>query len=412
MSTDVREIIGSQIDLAKLSSKYFRPKIDVLSGQGVGAYVVQDGQEVLHLTSLDYLSLATDNRIIEAAIDAARIYGIGSLASPLVSGTLDIHLDLRRELADYMAAEGSCVFSSGMLTNIGCIPAIIDSQFRHVVNRPERATRAIFADEYDHACIKIASEAVKSHGVEIWKYRHCDAEHLELLMTKHCCDLNLIITDAFFSMEGDLAPLQQIVDIAKSFRAENRHVAVYTDDSHGVGVLGSNGRGTCELLGVENEVVRMGVISKAFGTMGGFVTGDKWLMDYLSYSTTQMFSMGVPPMIAAATIEALRIARQEPWRRETLLKHASYLRGNLRTMGYEVLGEHHVVSVIIGDEEESTRAADMLKGAGILCPEIKFPAVPMGRARLRVTPVCGHTKEDLDRFLDVMSAYKSITPAK
>lgn len=399
---DIREIVTSQIDLDLLTREYFRKKKEVISGQGVDPYVIQDGREVLQLTSLDYLSLACDPRVLAVAAEALETYGVGSLASPIVSGTLDIHLELRKKLSEYMVAPDSIVFTSGMLTNIGTIPAIIDSQFRYVVNRPEKATRAIFTDSLSHESIRMACSLAKAQGVNVFTYRHNDIKHLEHLLDGHIASLNMIVTDAVFSMEGDIAYLKEITQLAESYRSANHKIVVYADDAHGVGVLGANGRGACEECGVEDKVVRMGVVSKAFGTLGGYIVGDEWFIDYLCYCTTQMFSMGVPAAETAATIKAIEIAQNEPWRRRTVLGHADYLRKNLASNGFEVLGDAHIVSVIIGDEAESSRVAAGLKTRGILCPEIKYPAVAKGRARLRLSPVYKHTRGDLDIFLNAL----------
>lgn len=404
---DLWDIINSQINLKRLVAGYFRPSLKVITGQSVDPKVVLDGREVLQFTSLDYLSLANDPRVIDAAVRALMIYGVGSLASPLVTGTLDIHIELQRTLSRFMNAESAVVFTSGMLTNLGSIPAIINSQFRFVINKPERVKRCVFLDKLCHESIRMACDLVRVHGVQVYKYNHLDVDHLNHLMKLHAGELNVIITDAVFSMEGDVAPLPEIVNVANAHRSRGCRVIVYVDDAHGVGVLGANGRGVCEVFNVEEQVIRMGVVSKAFGTLGGFVVGDEWFIDYLCYCTTQMFSMSVPAAETAAAITAIEIAKKEPWRRERVLSSAEYLRDQLGSLGFEVLGNTHIISVVIGDEDESTRVSAELEQMGVLCPEIKSPAVPMGRARLRLSPTYNHTQEDLDRFIDSLSKVAS-----
>ncbi len=401
LENDLRKVIHRQIDLAGLKKNHMRAEKEVIDGQGVEPYVVQDGKKMLQMTSLDYLSLASDSRVIDAGCKAMKEYGVGSLPSPIVTGTLDIHIQLRKLLASYMNEEDAIVFSSGMLTNIGTIQAIIDPIYRYAINRPEKTQRVIFADALNHESIKMACWLAENRGVAVHTYRHCDIQHLDHLMCHHAGDLNLIVTDAMFSMEGDIAPLKPITQIAESFRTSQRQVVVYVDDAHGVGVLGDNGRGACELCGVEQDVVRMGVVSKAFGTLGGYIVGPEWFIDFLCYSSSQIFSMGVPAAETASTITAINIAISEPWRRQKLLENSEYLRKNLIEAGFEVLGDVHIISVIIGGEKESSQMAAGLKKNGILCPEIKYPAVALGKARMRISPVSAHSKSDLDLFLNV-----------
>jgi len=401
MRNDLFDVINTQASIKKLESLY--PSQKVISGQCVDPYVIRNGQKFLQFASLDYLSLANDPRVKDAAKIAIDEYGVGSLASPLATGTIDIHLALRDKLSGFMKSESAVVFTSGMLANIGSITAIISSQFRFLLGRPSKATRAIFTDGLNHESIKMACGIAKASGVNVYSYSHNNLDHLAQLLEKMACDINLIVTDAVFSMDGDIAPLRKIVQIAESFQSSQHRIVVYADDAHGVGVLGANGRGACEECGVENDVVRMGVISKSFGSLGGYVVGDQWFIDYLRHCTTQMFSMGVPAAETAATIKAIEIAQNEPWRRETVLDHARYLRDNLKSMGFEILGDTHIIPIIIGDESEATRIAVELEERGILAPEIKYPVVLKGKARIRLSPVYNNQKEDLDEFLNVFS---------
>lgn len=398
MRNDLWDVINTQVPIGELEKHY--PAKRVIKGQCVEPYVIRDGRCFLQFASLDYLSLANHPKVKQAAIDAINEYGIGSLASPLATGTIDIHLLLRDKLANYMGTESAVVFTSGMLTNIGAITAIIDSQFRFMFGRPSRATRTIFTDELNHQSIHMACDIAKARGAEVYTYRHSDIHHLAHLVEQKSGDLSLIITDALFSMNGDKAPLAEIVRVAESFQSEKRKIVIYADDAHGVGVLGANGRGTIEECGVENDVVRMGVISKSFGTLGGYVVGEDWFVNYLRHCTTQMFSMGVPASETAATIVALDIAQKEPWRRQTVLAHAKYLRDNLISSGFEVLGDTHIVPVVIGDETEAGCFAQELERCGILAPEIRYPIVPKGRALIRLAPVFDNTKADLDLLLN------------
>jgi 7-keto-8-aminopelargonate synthetase-like enzyme len=300
-----------------------------------------------------------------------------------------------------MGSEDAVIFMTGMLANLGCIPAMINSPYRSFMRGEGSSKSAIFADDRCHESLRMACDLCKAHGVEIRKYHHGSYSNLDELITRFGRDNNLVITDGVFSMDGDIAPLKEITDVAEYHNSKDHRTVVYVDDAHGIGILGANGRGVTELLGVEDKVVVMGVLSKAFGTLGGFVIGDKWFTDYLSYCSTHMFSLALPPAETAATIEAIKIVAEEPYRAQKILKDADFLRSSLRLRGYEVLGDKtQIVFIVIGDEHESARVSATLEDEGILCPEIKFPAVGLGRAGLRITTTYEHTQDDLDRFLE------------
>ncbi len=396
----LREIIESQIDLKGLAQNHFRPQLKVADGQAVGSHVIFKGRDCLQLTGQDYLGLTTDPRVIDAA-ESTRAYGIGALGSAIITGTLDLHLHLQKSLSGFMGSEDAVIFTTGMLANLGCIPAVIKSPYRAFMRGYGNSKSAIFADDRSHESLRMACDLCKAHGVEIHKYHHCDYNHLDELITSFGRDNNLVITDGTFSMDGDIAPLKEITDVAEHHCQRGLRTVVYEDDAHGIGVLGANGRGVAELLDVEDKLIVMGVLSKAFGTLGGFVIGDKWFTDYLSYCSTHMFSLALPPAETAATIESIRIVAGEPYRAQKILKDADYLRLSLRQNGYEVLGDKtQIVFIVIGDENESARISSALEDEGILCPEIKFPAVSPGRAGLRVTTTYSHTQDDLDDFLN------------
>ena len=402
MTDYLRRILDSQIDLAGLTDGYFRSELKIPDGQAVDSHVSFKGHDCLQFSGQDYLSLTQDPRVIQAGIDAMQKYGVGALGSPVVTGTLDLHIELQQSIARFMNAEGAIVFTTGMLTNLGCIPAIINSPYRVVMGSSGRGKRrAIFADEKIHESLRMACDLCEVHGVKVHKYEHGNYAHLDSLMNKFGCESNLILTDSVFSMDGDIAPLKEIVQVAESQSQEGRLTAIWADEAHGVGILGENGRGVCEMLGVEDKVITMGVLSKAFGTLGGFAVGPKWLTDYLAYCSTHMFSLSLPPAETAASIAAIKIVSEEPYRRERLLASVGFLRQALVDAGFKVLGDGtQIIFVVIGDEAESTRISALLEEEGILCPEIKFPAVGMGQAGLRLTPTFNHSDADLERFLD------------
>ncbi len=393
------KLLNEQLDMTELQKHY--PTERIITGQGVLPCVIRDGKKMLQFSGLDYLGLATDPRIEEAAIDAIREYGVGALASRLTTGTLDIHRELEKKLAGFMGAEDATVFTSGMMTNLGTVPAVICSSLILLCpGEKAHGARTIFIDELSHASLQDATILARWGKTKKIEYKHCDTNDLRQKVAKFGTDLNLIITDGVFSMDGDVAPLNEIAEIARESGS-----VIYCDDAHGVGVLGENGRGTCELLSVEDQVdVRMGVISKALGTMGGFIAGDAWFIKYLRHCRTQMFSMGLPAAETAATIKAIEIAQNEPWRRQRVLQSADYLRSNLEALGYNVLNStSQIVPVLLGEEKFAHKVETELENREILSPILKYPSTPKGMARLRLFPTALHTKEQLDYFLNAMS---------
>lgn len=400
----MRRILSQQLNLYELENRY--PPERIITGQGIEPYVVRDGRKMLQFSGLDYLGLATDPRVEQAAIDAIKEYGVGALASRLTTGTLDIHRVLEARLAEFMCAEDAVVFTSGMLTNLGTLPAVICPPLSLLVPGPkQKAKRSIFIDELSHASLKDATWLARWGRTGVYEYRHSNMGALQESLQKFRGDFNLIVTDGVFSMDGDIAPLNEIVQLAEEFDA-----AIYCDDAHGVGVIGQNGRGACELCGVESSIdIRMGVISKAFGTLGGYIVGDAWFIRYLRHCRTQIFSMGVPAAEAAATIKALEIARQEPWRRAKVLAHADYLRSNLLEMGFNTLGNMtQIVPVLIGEENLARQIEIELDKRDILSPMVEYPSTPIGKARLRLFPTALYEKHHLDQFLNAMAEIKEI----
>lgn len=398
----LRKIIESQVNLKGLN-RFLHAETKVLNGQSANTYVDIGGKRYLQLTGQDYLSLTNDPRVKRMSIEAIEKYGLGALGSPMVTGTLDLHLRLQSDIAHFTKTEGALLFLNGTLANIGCIPAIINSEYRLLARGTQpKSKRVIFADERIHKSLQMACDLCAAHGVAVYKYNHNNYDHLGHLLGTLGGDNNLVITDGVFSMDGDIAPLKEIVEIAESYTEAGKRTVVYEDDSHGWCILGNEGRGTAELLGVEGKVITMGVLSKALGgALGGFICGPKWLMDYLAYCSTHVFSLSLPPGDAAASIAAIQIVQDEPHRRRVLLENVEFLRVALKEAGFKVLGDGtQIIYIVIGDEMESSRISAKLEEEGILCPEIKCPAVSVGQAGLRFTPTFNHTREDLNFLLE------------
>lgn len=398
MSKRLREVVETQLDIRLISEHY--PIERLIAGQEVRPHITLNGSDVLQFASLDYLGLATDERVIEAGVKALRKYGVGALASRLVSD-LSIHRELELRIADFMNTDDAVVFTSGSVANQGAIPAVIASPLSMLCpGTHTHATRAIFVDELTHSSVRDGIALTRGAHVRSIVYRSGDMLDLERQLSASSAELKMIITDGIFSTSGRLAPLQDICRLAEKYNA-----VIYVDDAHAIGVLGPNGRGTCEFLGVEDQVdVKMGVISKALGTMGGFIAGDDWFIQYLRHSRPQIHSMPLPAAECGATIKAIEIAQDEPWRRQKVLALAESLRSGLQAIGFDTLGSvSQVVPILIGDELLARKFACDLEERGVFCPPFEYPAVPMGQAVLRFCPSALHTKEDIDQLLGALS---------
>lgn len=334
---------------------------------GDGQYQI-DGQTAWDFASNDYLGLASDPKVIAAAEAALRSHGVGSKASALVCGRTDLHDQLEQTIADFEGTESAIVFPTGMATNLGTIPALIGPD------------DVIFSDRLNHASLIDGS---RLSGARIRVYRHTDLDGLKSALARESARRKFIITDSIFSMDGDLAPLPDLCDIAESQQA-----AVMIDEAHGTGVFGHRGRGVAELLGVEERIaVRVGTLSKAIGAIGGFIAGRRDFTDYLwNKARTQVYSTSLPPVICAAATAAIEIIRDEPHRREKLHALCTMFRERLRAKGIEVYpgSVGPIVPIVLHEPEAAVRVADQLLQDGYLVGAIRPPTVPKGTSRLRV----------------------------
>jgi 8-amino-7-oxononanoate synthase len=347
-----------------------------------GAEVLLDGRPAVDFSSNDYLGLAADPRIARAAAEALGREGTGGGAARLISGNHPLHLALEVELARLKRTQAALVFPSGYAANTGAIPAL--------AGRGD----AIYSDALNHASLIDGSRLSRA---EVRIFPHADVGALEAMLRADAGRFRrrLIVVDAVFSMDGDLFPLDRLVEVAR------RHGAwTYVDDAHGTGVLGAEARGSLEHWGVEGRVdVVMGTLGKALGTAGAFVAGSSILCEWLmNRARGFVFTTAPPPALAAATLEALRIARAEGWRRERLRENARRLRAALAALGRPAPGEPdgHVVPVLTGDEEATMRAGQLLRERGLLVGAVRPPTVPPGTSRLRITLSAAHTSEQID----------------
>jgi 8-amino-7-oxononanoate synthase len=353
-----------------------------------GAFVECDGRTLLDFASNDYLGLATDPRISRAAAASASHDGVGAAAARLVSGNHALHGQLEEALARYKNTEAALLFSSGYAANIGAIPALVGRR------------DVIYADELNHASL---IDACRLARAELRVISHVDTGELRRALEADAGRFRrrLIVVDAVFSMDGDLYPLDQLVHIAREHTAWT-----YVDDAHGTGVLGENGRGAAEHWCVEGEIdVLMGTLGKALGISGAFIAGSRVLIDFLiNRARSFIYSTGTAPLLAAATLEALRIVSEEPWRRVKVRANARRLRAGLVDLGFAPAGEeeNHIVPVLLGDSGRVMRAGARLHESGFLVGAIRPPTVPLGKARLRIIASAAHEADQIDALLSAL----------
>lgn len=348
-----------------------------------GPRLLLGGRELVNFSSNDYLGLAADPRLAQAAARAARRYGCGAGASALVSGWLPPLRRLERELADWQGTEAALVFASGFVANLAVLSSLAGPD------------DAIFSDALNHASLIDGCRLARA-AVHVW--RHADAVHLEELLRSHgpAARRRVIVTDSIFSMDGDAAPLPALADLAKQYDA-----MLVVDEAHATGVLGEDGRGLAADLDLGDRLIKVGTLSKALGAQGGFVCGSARLVDWLvNVARPYIFSTALAPPVAAAAREAVRVVRAEPWRREHVLRLAGLLREGVEQLGYPPTGScSPIVPIIVGEPAEAVRLSEQLAEAGFLVPAIRPPAVPPGTARLRASVTAGHSEVDVDQLV-------------
>lgn len=339
-----------------------------------------------NFASNDYLSLAHDPRLIAASAEGAKS-GAGASASPLVTGRTEWHVRLEQALADFEGRPAAILFPTGYAANVGAISALCAEQ------------DVVYCDRLNHSSLV---DGCRLSGATFRVYRHDDLSTLEAALERGAAHRRRwIVTDGIFSMDGDLAPLWDLCRLAERFDA-----LVLVDEAHGTGVFGENGRGATEACDVESRVaVRVGTLSKALGSLGGFVSGPESLVEWLwNSSRTQMFSTALPPSCCAAACAALEIVRAEPERRTRLHANAKALRERLRAAGLElpagVAGP--IVPVVLHDPERAMRVAARLESAGLLVAAIRPPTVPRGTSRLRMTVNAAHDADAVERLADAV----------
>ena len=352
--------------------------------------VVLDGREVITLGSNNYLGLSIHPKVIEAAVEAVQEYGTGASGSRLLTGNCQLYVNLEAKIAELKRTESALVFSSGYLANIGAIPVLAGDG------------DLILSDALNHASI-IDGCRLSTAITQI--YRHRDIDHLESLLTQSATfGRKLIVTDGVFSMDGNIARLPDICDLAERYNA-----MVIVDEAHSIGVLGESGGGTVEHFGLENrDVIQMGTMSKAIGGLGGYVAGSRMLIDLLiNRARSFIFSTGLPAATLAAASAAIDVMRSTPELRYRLFSNTRRLTTALSESGFQSLStETHILPLILGSAEVTSQFAEMLLDYGVYAPAIRPPTVPEGTGRLRISVMATHTPEDMEAAIDAFNAVR------
>lgn len=349
-----------------------------------GAWIVVDGKRVLNFCSNNYLGLANDARLKRAAHDAIDTFGVGPAAVRSIAGTLSLHVELERRLAEFKGVDATISFQSGFNSNGAVLPALVGKE------------DVIFSDELNHASI---IDGARLSGAKIVRYEHNNTESLEdKIQETQGFRRALIVTDGVFSMDGDIAPLPQIVEVA-----ERHDFLLMVDDAHGEGVLGRGGRGIVDHFGMHGRVdIEVGTLSKAFGVVGGYIAGRREIVEWLRQRGRPfLFSSAIPAADAAACIAAVDILEESDALVKRLWDNARYFQGEMRKLGFDTgASETPITPVMLGDAQLAQDFSRALFERNVFAMAIKYPTVPQGKARIRVMISAAHEREDLDKGLD------------
>jgi glycine C-acetyltransferase len=350
-----------------------------------GAWLEVDGRRVLNFCSNNYLGLANHPRLKEAARQAVETHGVGPGAVRTIAGTMDLHLELERRLAAFKGVEAAISFQSGFNANLAAIPALVDKE------------DVIFSDELNHASI---IDGCRLSKVRIVRYRHNDADDLRRVI-RETKDYRraLLVTDGVFSMDGDIAPLDRLADVA-----EEHNLMLMVDDAHGEGVLGRGGRGIVDHFGLHGRVdIEVGTMSKAFGVVGGYVAGRQPVVDWLRQRGRPfLFSSAVTPADVAACIAAVDLLEENTELVDRLWENGRYFKAEMQKLGFDTgVSETPITPVMLGEAPLAQQFSKRLFEEGVFGTAIGYPTVPRGKARIRVMISAAHTTDDLDQALAV-----------
>jgi 8-amino-7-oxononanoate synthase len=352
-----------------------------------GAEIAVDGQAYLNFCSNDYLGLANHPDVVASFQAAANVYGVGGGASHLVNGHSTAHHQLEDALAEFTGRTRALLFSSGYMANLGVISALL------------KRGDAVFQDRLNHASLL---DAGLLSGARCQRFRHADSADLSQRLASSNANRKLVVSDGVFSMDGDIAPLAELV---KTSQQNNAWLMV--DDAHGVGCLGEAGGGSLELLQLDQQQVPvlMGTLGKGFGTSGAFVAGSEELIETLiQQARTYIYTTAMPPAIAAASLTSLKLVQAEHWRREKLTARIKQFRAGAEQRGLQLMASQTPIQpIVVGASELAIQMSQALKAKGVLVTAIRPPTVPAGTARLRVTLSASHTEQQVEQLLTALA---------
>jgi glycine C-acetyltransferase len=381
MRTDPLAYLGDELDSLKKQNLY-RP-LRILDGEQK-AHTSFDHRSVVNLSSNNYLGLTTHPRLRAKALEAVSSYGVGSGSVRTIAGTMAIHMELERRLAEFKQVEAVVVFQSGFTANAGTVAAILTKE------------DVVISDELNHASI-IDGCRLSRATVKVFRHKDVDAAR-RIIKDLPPAQRRLLITDGVFSMDGDLGPLPALCDLA-----QETGCIMMVDDAHASGVFGRNGRGTIDHFGVHGRVdIQVGTLSKAIGALGGYVAGNRNLIEFLHHRARPfLFSTSHPPAVAAACIAALDVLLEEPEIIERLWENTRFFKEGLQRLGFNTgISESPITPVIAGDSATANALSDRLFSAGVFAQAIGFPTVARDKARVRTIVTATHTREDLQFALD------------
>ena len=377
--------IQQEIDGLKEAGLYNRIRT---IGSPQGAWLVVDGRQVLNFCSNNYLGLANHPRLVEAAREATERYGVGPAAVRSIAGTTDLHLELEKRLAAFKGVEAAITFQSGFNANIATIPAVVGKE------------DVIFSDRLNHASI---IDGCRLSGAKIIAYEHNDVKSLEEQIQANLSQYRraLIVTDGVFSMDGDVAPLDAIYEVAKKY-----DILLMVDDAHGEGVLGKGGRGIVDHFGLHGKVdIEVGTLSKAFGVVGGVVAGKAVIVEWLRQRGRPfLFSSAVTAPDAAACLAAIDLLEESTKLVDRLWDNAKYFKGEMQKLGFNTgLSTTPITPIMLGEAPLAQQFSRELFEEGVFAMAIGYPTVPQGTARIRVMIAAAHDRDDLGKGLDAFA---------
>jgi glycine C-acetyltransferase len=382
MRTDPLGFLDKEI--ASLKEQGIYRTLRQLSGEQ-GAHATFDGRSVVNLSSNNYLGLTTHPKLRAAALKATEELGVGSGAVRTIAGTMDIHMELERRLADFKHVEAVVVFQSGFAANAGTVSSVLGRE------------DVIISDELNHASI-IDGARLSRATIKVFPHKDVDAAR-KILQELPATQRKLLITDGVFSMDGDLAPLPALCELAEEFGC-----IMMVDDAHASGVFGKNGRGTVDHFNMHGRVdIQVGTLSKAMGALGGYVAGTRTLIDFLYHRARPfLFSTSHPPSVAATCIAALDVLQDEPQLIDRLWDNTKFFQAGLRRLGFNTgMSESPITPVIVGEGARAMKLSDRLFQEGVFAMGIAFPTVARDRARVRTIVTATHTRDELQFALDV-----------